>query len=482
MGTTIRVKQPQFSAWVRQQRTHLKKSQSELICELDGRISKNTILKIEGGHENKFREHTLMELAKVLNVDFEELLAATRAHPGSIEGAQNSEMLKPANTNGRHHHSPTSPKSRLPVTRIGLMIAVVIGTTLPIFSLNKLKFSYPAKMSHAVLTPDSKGVVFKNDLDETIRVAYGNEKLLSPVIFNKDDGVRIVVAVGDGGNDPQRDGRFVCYDQHGDTVWTFDANDAVLRHGMGEKTTYPRSGYLRTTLAGKGRFFGNAGEFYFWYVAKDPEYAPTRIGILDPISGRSVYTFWNPGTVHDVQLIDLNRDGIDEMLVSALNNRFADRLAEKTGQSHKFYLATVLLLEPQIGETYRAPYMRIGDYGTGTIRWLAFPHPYTDPAHIEIDWHTGEPRAKIANGLFGFFHYLDYDGNACEPQNNKDWINRFGSKTPPPLLVMKLGDQACSMSFSHTLTEKRHATLQGLYSKQGLKVYTAIQRSCDDEL
>lgn len=59
---------------------------------------------------------------------------------------------------------------------------------------------------------------------------------------------------------------------------------------------------------------------YLLVLAWHFKFYPNQFLLIDPLDGRIVDEFWHPGRPSHIEIVDLNRDGIDEVVFGAINN------------------------------------------------------------------------------------------------------------------------------------------------------------------
>jgi hypothetical protein len=128
--------------------------------------------------------------------------------------------------------------------------------------------------------------------------------------IDRDGRIEVLVNVlNDAG--VEQPGRLICFDQDGHPRWEFTYGRAI-KDAYGD---YPLSyvGHIvRTVRAG--------GKSYVLTVATQRRWHPSQVALLDPATGKVVEEFWHPGAISHALVIDLNRDGSDELVLGGVNN------------------------------------------------------------------------------------------------------------------------------------------------------------------
>jgi hypothetical protein len=147
-------------------------------------------------------------------------------------------------------------------------------------------------------------------------------------------------------------------------------------------------------------------------VASHHLWCPSQVAVLDPRTGRMIEQYWHPGWIYDGVLADIDGDGREELLFSAINN-------PGSGMGHA--ALGVLKIPPSKAPAKPALQAFPSVTGGGEMQYLLFPLPDVARAMGQLP----SPRAlEVQSGrvLFevpapengGIVYYLDFGLNVLE--------------------------------------------------------------------
>jgi len=106
-------------------------------------------------------------------------------------------------------------------------------------------------------------------------------------------------------------GSLLCLEQSGKRRWEFVYGAPKT---FGGRTFEP--GYVGRIV----RVAQNGGKPLLVTVANHHIWYPSQVAVLDPHTGRMMEDYWHPGWIYDGVLADIDGDGRQEFLFSAINN------------------------------------------------------------------------------------------------------------------------------------------------------------------
>ncbi len=109
----------------------------------------------------------------------------------------------------------------------------------------------------------------------------------------------------------EKSSSLVCFDRRGKLRWEFRFGARKTFTGRDFDASYA------------GRFFRlvrAAGKPYILTVADHKIWYPAQVALLDPRTGHVVEEYWHPGSIYEMAMLDVDRDGQEEVLLAAINN------------------------------------------------------------------------------------------------------------------------------------------------------------------
>lgn len=373
-----------------------------------------------------------------------------------------------------------------------ISISVVVGLILTGVFLGKRRMKTPttnSAISYLKLEDETR-ILLMDEGGEEQRVINVGAKTAKPLLMDVDGKQYIVAGIREQNPSLDVAGHVIAYDVSGEEKWRFhthDADDAeFLKPSDLSQGEFPRtySGYFVVDWLVGGIFFGE-GKEYIVVLASDPDYAPTRVTILEPSTGTDVYTFWNSGAInngdiHDtgMKLHDLNNDGSAEILISGpLNILTAHINRELTLPLDSAFWTASWMLEPTKGDMVCAPKMGLPkSCPQESFKWLAFSHPITTiPSIDRVTIAEGIPGVKIGNSKLGLYHIITYEGDVSRSPGSR-WSDFHGKAAPPPLILLKVTDHGLKADLWSEYQVDFEETMRRIYNEQEVQRAQAFLR------
>ena len=327
-------------------------------------------------------------------------------------------------------------------------------------------------ISYLELSPDETRVTLKDETGKEKRVINLELKTTKPVLINARGKQYIVVGIQEQNASLDVAGHVIAYNTRGEEEWRFPTFDADFLKHTYRKPEDPESihsGYFIVDWLAKAPFFGESRE-YVVVLASDPDFAPTRITILDPATGTDVYTFWNSGAINGGDIVntgmkvrDFNGDESPEFLISGSLNKLTATIKRKLDFPIGDFLTAAWLVEPEKGKTDCAPALGCSNQA---FEWLALSYPLTKLSSIDIILNDGTPRAKVGNTLTGLYNMVNYEGQVTTWFRNARWTKKHGDGASPPMIFLKGTAQGLKVEIQSEHPVHIDATLKQLYQPQ----------------
>ena len=104
-----------------------------------------------------------------------------------------------------------------------------------------------------------------------------------------------------------------CYSAEGDLLWEVPAGRPIVE-------PLPRALLFDSFQGWLIDLIDVAGQPRLLAMAHNTDLYPTRVTLHDPATGAVEEEFWHPGRFWEVKLVDLDGDGVDELLLGGTNN------------------------------------------------------------------------------------------------------------------------------------------------------------------
>lgn len=145
---------------------------------------------------------------------------------------------------------------------------------------------------------------------------YGKIDMDLPFIIiddiNYDSDIEVLFATRD--INQIKNGELICFSSKGDILWSFKAEEEMKYGSRVYSSNYWINGFLANDL-------NNDGTLETVVIFNNSNFFPTRLSVLD-CSGKQIGNFWNSGRIIDIEIQDLNYDGIKELIVGGMNNEY----------------------------------------------------------------------------------------------------------------------------------------------------------------
>ncbi len=159
----------------------------------------------------------------------------------------------------------------------------------------------------------------------------------------------------------QRTGSLTCFEQDGRLRWEHHFG-AARQFGNRSFTANYVGRFVRLVSAGRRPYLLTVANHHLWY--------PSRTALLEPKTGRVVEEYWHPGGIRFCVLHDLDKDGIEEVLLGGINNP-----GEGLGHPGLAVLKLPFSKAPRRTGPPGDPFPPVA--GGGEFAYLLFPHADT---------------------------------------------------------------------------------------------------------
>lgn len=201
-----------------------------------------------------------------------------------------------------------------------------------------------------------------------------------PIILIKDldgDGRREILFTTQT-QDEMKEGKLLCFDGRGHKLWEFAAGRAIT-YGLNKHTAaYRIHGIDATDLDGDGRS-------EILCIARHRLHAPNQTVLLDA-DGSVTGEYWNYGYLLNYEFVDLDRDGIREIVLVGTNN--------------EYNRGVLVALDPRRmrGGSPQTPAARSPDLTPGTEKFYVL-FPVADVEEMEPPSRTIDVVAVMEDGI-----------------------------------------------------------------------------------
>ena len=268
----------------------------------------------------------------------------------------------------------------------------------------------------------------------------------------------------------------MAYDIRGEEKWRFSTYDAEFLKQWYRLLGFPErtgNGYFVVDWLGRAPFFGESKE-YIVVLAGELDFAATRITILEPSTGKGVYTFWhdgaiNGGNVEDtgMKITDLNEDGSSEILVPGWLNGFTNEINRKLSMPiDSAYWTATWMLEPTKGMIVCPPARFCSQE---PFKWLVLSHPFKKIPSIGIVREEGILGVKIGYPGLGLYNTVNYEGTVVEWFRGPAWKDQFGDVAPPPILFLRGTEQGLKAEVESEYPVSFDSTMRRIYHERDVQ-------------
>jgi hypothetical protein len=105
--------------------------------------------------------------------------------------------------------------------------------------------------------------------------------------------------------------RLICYAENGRLRWEYPLGRALSYQGRSFDERY---------IGRMIRLVRHPQQSYLEVVSAHELWYPTQVALLEPSSGKLIDEYWHPGSLRHCVLQDLDKDGLQELLLAGLNN------------------------------------------------------------------------------------------------------------------------------------------------------------------
>ena len=208
----------------------------------------------------------------------------------------------------------------------------------------------------------------------------------------------------------------------------------------------------------------NNGKNYVVACAKDPTWFTNHLVIIDPENKKLQGEFWHPGAIVNMDVVDLDKDGIYEVVCCGYNNQLRNVFNSKYNIPVIFALSTKNLS----GQCFPGAYEGLKIKST---LWYSLIPPFTNRLSFKIEDIDKNKEIRVATNT-GIFYYFDNEGKivgiAISDSRRQKQPN---SGTPSPICILVENN---SFGFAYTPVDIKHTSpdIGGLYLDRAIKHYS----------
>lgn len=239
---------------------------------------------------------------------------------GHEESAQNQEVeVQPGRAAGPTRSDSSlevRPQKRMPGKIAKLTIFVAVVVLLLWFFVPRHPRPYAADVLYRNLlrVRDNEGrLLWSKQFSSDLRIATPRQRS-APIVRDLDgDGLNeVLVAIVTDPFDSRIKDKAICFNANGSIRWEFIPGDKVRWGGF----EYPDQ-YCLWDVSAEGSM-GSGRTFIVVVANHSPDFA-SQVSILD-LNGKRIGEYWNTGYIFYHQVWDVDRDGVDEIVLGGINN------------------------------------------------------------------------------------------------------------------------------------------------------------------
>jgi transcriptional regulator with XRE-family HTH domain len=315
--STLIVNQPAFSNWLKTKRQERNISNADLIRLAHGQLSERTIKSLIAGKQKRFRESTFIELAKVLEIPFDQFL-------DEVENLNNARF-----------------SNRFSKSYLSLSFAIIVLFVLGFFLIeNYDNYREPFEfdiMEQGFHVLDVEGSLLFS------KPFYLKKKSALIIDLNNNGKKEIVLAVhGYKTLKPAESGNTIAYSYAGEELWRFYPFKEIFYNSGGNSNRYRTS----ELLAGN---FLNKDKIQLLLSYKEIGWFPSGLVMVNH-NGEELRRYWHPGHIQKTVYEPKN----NLIAISAVNNHFKEK------QFSNIYPNTFALIKADSISGQAPPYNGLG--------------------------------------------------------------------------------------------------------------------------
>lgn len=206
----------------------------------------------------------------------------------------------------------------------------------------------------------------------------------------------VIVGTGEHGVKP---GYVMVFESDGSKTVEWNCYDSLVMVNL----RY-RSDRLKVEQLEVQELFGHEKP-YILARAVDPRWFATRLVVFDPETGNVASSYWHPGIIGEMLVVDLDGDGRDELVCAGSNNPLRNSLRMSSN------VPVAFCLSPQEGMQAQAAPERFGELPLLLGSWyVAFDSSAADlRIRIQRDSPNSPPNVEV-NTRDSRFYYLNHQG------------------------------------------------------------------------
>jgi hypothetical protein len=260
-------------------------------------------------------------------------------------------------------------------------------------------------------------------------VAVIGKAILADV--DEDGKDEVIIGTSQDGFGSDSAGQVWVYTHTGRPKWHKDTFDtAVVRHANGI------SNHFATKFIYDGKVMHGRGRQVV-VVASDPLYYINRVIVYNASTGDVLADCLHPGQIESTNLVDLDGDGLAEVVCTAVNNDLDEEFAVPQSE----YCPVVFMWKPVLGEHAQSAPGRIGSLPLPSVGWYVslMPSGYHLMPQIVPGGRPSVHALEIWTGdgrIYGF----TADGECTKAEGGDGWPRFYpGRPVPFPIRLTTLG-------------------------------------------
>jgi len=508
----VKVDPIKLKFWIKHRRRELHISPTELKNRIEdfedqdneNSLSYRTFTKMRGGKDENYKESSLMKLAKILEINFLEMIAQIVHfvievdqkdvnNQDALDDQKYSKKGEEVKKSIESTYSNNTNKKNNAIKTEGLLAFLkqskkqsnfrylIYFTLLCLsFYLTYLTTRSTEQSNSSIFTvkllDDQRTISINSTAETPERQVQFADTLFTPIVIKDSDSSIAITAATERKNQLQRNrsepGILYGINLEKSDFWRYNFYDSVFLT-FSSKYTPKLTEYFAIKDIGKDFYFRGGGKEYIWAWAINPFYTASCFAIFDPLNGEIKYAFWSWGRIYKAIITDLNNDGISEVVLSAANNGLT-KIVDNDYAKRTQDITGVYLISPEENLIECAPgFYYKPQMPCKTIKWFYLAHHYRKWPFIDIDTHRGQRLVRITMRDLGLYYRINLEGEIISGNGNYEWNKNYGSEIPKLIGIIK-EDNRLQLQYRNSVSNSMNYPLNSLYSKDELILINSL--------